>query len=99
MAGSDVPRGLRIAGTVIRTLFMCVLLAVIFRVASPQSETVWSAWETPGDLARIALGVVAAGWVVVNLFIPPKDQAAYRTWVYLGLVLLPLAAIWFYFTW
>jgi hypothetical protein len=38
-------------------------------------------------------------WIVVHLFMLPKDAEGYRTWVYLGLVLAPLAwaaaiAIW-----
>ncbi len=74
-------------------MFICLLLAVIVRVASPQNETVWSAYETPGDLVRLGLGLAAGAWIVVHLFMPPKDAAAYRTWVYLGLVLVPFAII------
>ncbi len=84
---------LKLAGGVVRALFMCVLLAVIVRVASPQSETVWSAYETPDDLVRMALGLAAGIWVLVHLFMPPKDPAAYRTWLYLGIVLLPFAIV------
>jgi hypothetical protein len=78
---------------------MCILLAVIIRVSSPQSETIWSAYETPDDLVRMALGLAAGVWILVHLFIPPKDAAAYRTWFYLGLVLLPFAAICAFVIW
>ena len=72
---------------------MCILLAIILRVASPQSETIWTAYETPDDLARLMLGLAAGIWIVFHLFIPPKDPAAYRTWLYLGSVLLPFALV------
>jgi hypothetical protein len=78
---------------------MCILLAVIIRVSSPQNETIWSAYETPEDLLRMALGLAAGVWILIHLFIPPKDAAAYRTWLYLGLVLLPLAAICAFVIW
>jgi hypothetical protein len=83
----------------LRALFISTLLAVIARVASPQSESIWSAYETPGDLIRLVLGVVVGMWVLVHLFMLPKDAEAYRTWVYLGLLVAPFAvalavAIW-----
>ncbi len=93
LTGHDVSPRVKLAGGTIRAVFMCLLLAVIVRVASPQNETVWSAYETPGDLVRLVLGCAAGAWIVVHLFIPPKDAAAYRTWLYLGLVLVPFAII------
>jgi len=84
---------LKLAGAIVRVLFMCVLLAVVIRVSLPQSETIWSAYETPEDLVRMALGLVAGGWILVHVFMPPKDASAYRTWFYLGPVLLPFAVI------
>ena len=30
-------------------------------------------------------------WMVMHLFMPPEDAEGYRTWVYLGLVVAPLA--------
>ena len=38
-------------------------------------------------------------WIVIHLFMLPKNAEEYRTWVYLGLVVAPLAlavaiAIW-----
>jgi hypothetical protein len=84
---------MKLAGTIVRVFFMCVLLAVIVRVAMPQSETIWSAYETPNDLVRMILGLAAGIWILIHLFIPPKDVAAYRTWLYLGIVLLPFAVV------
>jgi DMSO/TMAO reductase YedYZ heme-binding membrane subunit len=92
-SGRDVSRRVRFAGAVVRGVFMCLLLAVIFLVSRPQNETIWTAYDTPGDLARLALGLAASVWILVHLFIPPRDPAAYRIWAYLGLVLVPFAII------
>ena len=93
MTNRGLPPALKLVGAIVRVAFMVVLLAVILRVASPQNETIWSAYETPDDLVRMALGLAAGIWILVHLFIPPKDPAAYRTWLYLGIVVLPFAII------
>jgi len=98
-AGNDVSIGLRVVAMFLRAVFMATLLAVIIRVAAPQSESIWSVYETPGDLVRLILGVLVGVWVLFHLFMLPKDPGAYRTWVYLGLLLAPFAvaltvAIW-----
>jgi len=64
---------------------------VTARVSLPQSESIWSAYETPGDLIRMALGFAVCLWIIIHLFMLPKDAEGYRTWVYLGLVAAPLA--------
>jgi len=78
---------------VLRALFIAALLVVTVRVSSPQSETIWSAYETPGDLIRLALGLLVCVWIVVQMFMVPKDPEGYRTWLYLGLVAVPFAII------
>lgn len=85
--------GVRIAGIILRALFIGILIVVTARVAGPQTESFWSAYETPGDLIRIALGFSVCLWLGVHVFIQPKDAEAYRTWLYLGLAVLPLALI------
>jgi cation transport ATPase len=72
---------------------MCIaiLIAVTLRVASPQTERIWSVYETPGDLIGLALGLSVCLWLAVHVFILPKDAEAYRTWLYLGIAVLPLA--------
>jgi hypothetical protein len=91
---NDTPSGrVRIAGIILRALFIGILIAVTARVASPQTESFWSVYETPGDLIRMALGVSVCLWLAVHVFILPKDAEAYRTWLYLGLAVLPLAII------
>jgi hypothetical protein len=94
--GSSSPESsgaIRLIGKVFRAFFIFILLVVTARVASPQLETIWSAFETPSDVARMTLGFFVCLWLVIHLFTPPKDRDAYRTWFYLGLVLLPLAVI------
>jgi hypothetical protein len=86
-----IPIGLRILAIILRTLFMGALVAVTVRVSSPQSETFRSVYETPGDLIRLALGFAVCLWIVIHLFMLPKTAEGYRTWVYLGLVMAPLA--------
>lgn len=86
-------------GVLGRTLFLITLIVITARVASPQIERLSSIYETPGDLIRVLMGVGVCGWFVVNLFILPKDAGAYRTWMYLGLLLLPLGALCAYVVW
>jgi hypothetical protein len=86
-------RLVRIAGIILRALFICILIAVTARVSSPQTETIWSAYETPGDLIRMALGLSVCLWLAIHVFILPRDAEAYRTWLYLGLAVLPLAIV------
>jgi hypothetical protein len=90
-AQADVPVSLRIGAIVLRALFIVALLIVVARVSAPQNESIWSAYETPGDLIRLALGVAVGLWVLLHLFMLPKDPEGYRTWVYLGLVIAPFA--------
>jgi len=85
------PTLVRIVGLLLRAVFLVALVVVAIRVSAPQSETVWSAYETPGDLIRLLLGAAVAIGILVQLFRPPKDAQAYRTWAYLGIILGPLA--------
>jgi hypothetical protein len=82
---------LRVAAIALRSIFVGALLVVTVRVSTPQVETIWSVFETPGDLIRVVLGLIASIWIVAHLFMLPKDAEGYRTWVYLGLALAPLA--------
>jgi hypothetical protein len=91
LANYDVPTRLRVAAIALRSIFVCALLVVTVRVSTPQSETIWSVFESLGDLIRVILGFVVCVWIVAHLFMLPKDPEGYRTWVYLGLALVPLA--------
>jgi TRAP-type C4-dicarboxylate transport system permease small subunit len=94
-----VPLRLRVAGAILRALFIGALVVVTVRVSAPQSETIWSAYETPGDLIRLALGFGVCLWIVVHLFMLPKDPEAYRTWLYLGLAVVPFAVLCAIYLW
>jgi len=98
-AGLMVPAGVRIGGTLVRTLFLIVLTVLTARVASPQIERLSSLYETPDDLIRVALGLGVCTWFVINLFILPKDPGAYRTWMYLGPAVLPLSLLCAFVVW
>lgn len=80
-------------GLAVRTFFIAILVVITARVASPQVEHIWSVWETPSDLMRVALGVLVCIWLLVQLFIVPRDPGGYRTWLYLGIIILPLAIL------
>jgi len=88
-----------IGGVAFRTLFIIALAVLTARVAMPQIEKIWSVFETPDDLVRVALGFALCVWCLVNLFILPKDAEAYRTWFYLGLAVLPLALLCTFVVW
>lgn len=88
-----------LAGVVARTLFIGILIIITARVASPQLEHLSSLYETPSDLARVALGVAVCVWLAIHLFIFPKNAREYRIWGQLGLVLVPLAILCAFVVW
>jgi len=88
---TKIPTGLRVSAIILRALFVGALVAITVRVSTPQSETLWSAHETPGDLIRLALGLAVALWIVIHLFTIPKTVEAYKRWVCLGLVVAPVS--------
>src|SRR5215216_1335371 len=81
------PIGLRILAITLRMLFIGALVAITVRVSSPVS----SLYETPEDLVRVALGFAACLWIVLHLFTLPRTAEGYKRWVYLGLVIAPIA--------
>ena len=99
LPASNIPARLRIAGTLLRAVFIIALILVMIRVSMPQNETIWTAYDTPGDLVRMALGFAVCIWLVIQLFNMPKDAAGYRTWLYLGLAAVPFALICLVYVW
>lgn len=83
----------QLAGVVLRAAFIISLLVVMVRVSMPQSESIWTVYDAPGDLIRIALGLAACVWIAVQLFAIPKDAQSHRMWLYLGLAAVPFAVI------
>jgi Ca2+/Na+ antiporter len=96
---TKLPFGVVIGGVTFRTLFIIALAILTARVASPQIEDIWSVFETPDDFVRVMLGFTLVAWCIVNLFILPKDAEAYRTWLYLGLAVLPLSLLCAFVVW
>jgi hypothetical protein len=95
-AAVRTPKGpilVRIVGLTLRAIFLGTLVVLAIRVSAPQNETIWTAYETTGDLIRLVLGLGVAIGILIQLFQPPKDAQAYRTWAYLGIVLAPLAVV------
>jgi len=88
-----LPVGVRLGGIAVRALFLIILAVLTARVASPQVENIWSLLDTPDDFIRVVLGFLLCTWFIVNLFIPPRDAEAYRTWMYLGPAILPLLVL------
>lgn len=84
---------LRITATLVRTVFICLVVLITLIVSMPQNETIWTVYDTPLDVVRLLLGVAVCIWLAVQLFKGPRDAHGYRTWLYLGLVAIPFAAI------
>jgi F0F1-type ATP synthase membrane subunit a len=80
-ASGELSRTVWFGGLTVRTVFIAILIVITARVASPQIEHIWAIWETPSDLVRVALGFAVCVWLVVHLFIVPKDAGGYRTWL------------------
>ncbi|MBV8836075.1 MAG: hypothetical protein JO000_06025 [Alphaproteobacteria bacterium] len=96
---SVISPGLRAIGLGLRAVFILLLAITIARVSLPQSETLMSVYETPGDLVRLLLGAIICVWIVWQAFLLPKDANAYRTWLYISLVGIPFTLICLYATW
>lgn len=86
-------------GNTLRVAFIICLLVLTVRVSMPQNETIWTAYDTLGDLVRLALGFAVCVWVAIQLFRRPKDANSYRMWTYFGLIGVPFALICLIATW
>ena len=90
---------LRLTAVILRAAFILILLVLTIRVSLPQNETIWTAYDTTGDLIRFLLGLAVCLWLGVQLFQGPSDAGGYRTWLYLGLVAVPFALICLFAVW
>ena len=82
-----------------RALFVAILVVLIAHLSFPQNETIWTVYDTPGDLLRMLLGIAVCIGIVMQTFKRPKDSEAYRTWLYVGLVVVPFSLIVAYAVW
>jgi hypothetical protein len=95
----DISPAMRRAAIVLRIAFIVVLFALAIRVSLPQSETIWTAYETPADLVRLTLGIAMCLWLGFQLFNGPTDAQSHRTWFYLGLAAVPFGLICLFAIW
>jgi hypothetical protein len=91
--GAEPSARLRLASFILRTIFIVSLVVVIAHVSMPQSETLWTIFDTPGDVVRLLLGMAACTWIAFQLFTMPSDLHAHRTWLRLGVVAVPFVLI------
>ena len=96
---SKLPLHIWAGGVALRTIFLFILIVLTARVASPQVERLTTLYDTPGDLIRVLIGVAVSAWCIVNVFKLPRDADAYRTWIYMGIGLVPLALLCAYAVW
>jgi hypothetical protein len=99
LPASDGSPILRLTATILRAAFILILAVLTIRVSLPQNETIWTAYDTTGDLIRFLLGLAVCLWLGVQLFQGPSDASGYRTWLYLGLVAVPFALICLFAVW
>jgi hypothetical protein len=50
-------------------------------------------------LLRLLLGVAVCIWLLVQLFRTPEDAPAHRTWLFVGLVAIPVSLICLFAVW
>jgi hypothetical protein len=98
-ATSEMPTALWLAGTTLRAVFLACLVLITVRVSLPQNETIWTAYDSPGDLIRLLLGFAVCLWIAVQLFRGPKDKGSHRTFLYFGIAAVPLAILCMYAVW
>ena len=92
-SASPVSTRVLVAGFILRAVFIASMIVVILRVSMPQNETLWTFYDTPGDLIRLLLGLAVSAWIAYQLVTVRRDADAYRTWLYLGLSAVPFALI------
>jgi hypothetical protein len=98
-SASGITDWFRVAGAFLRIVFIVALVVVTLRVSMPQSETIWTAYETPADLIRMLSGYAVCVGLMFQLFKMPRDAASHRAWLYLGLAAVPFALICLFAIW
>jgi hypothetical protein len=69
-----IPKGLRILAMFLRALVFGALVAMIVHVSSPQSEAIWTIYDTPRDLIMLALGFAVCLGIVIRFSDFPRRQ-------------------------
>ena len=95
----EISPRLRAAGIAFRAVFIACLVVLTVRVSMPQSEAIWTIYDTPWDLVRLALGIAVCVGIVVQVLRMPLDANGSRTWLYLGLAAVPFTLILIFAVW
>jgi hypothetical protein len=90
---------MRAAGLAFRAVFIACLVVLTVRVSMPQSETIWTIYDTPWDLVRLALGIAVCVGIVIQVLRTPLNANGYRTWLYLGIAAVPFTLILIFAVW
>jgi hypothetical protein len=97
--GSQPAARVHISGALLRVVFIVALIIGIGRVSVPQSASFLTLFDTPADLIRVVLGLVACIWTAIQVVAVPRDPNAFRTWFYIGLGAVPFLIICIIGTW
>lgn len=99
MPASKSSAALRITALLLRAAFIFILIGITVGVSLPQSSTFSASYDNPRDFVRLILGIAVIIWLLVQLFRMPKDAHAHRTWIFIGLVAIPVGLICLYAAW
>lgn len=89
----QVPKYLRVAGALVRSVFIVTLMAITWSVTIPPNAIAFARYSA-GDFIRVAIGIAICVGMTVQLLKQPRDDDAYRVWVYIG---IGLALVWLVF--
>jgi len=89
-----MPSGLKIVGTLVRSVFIVTLIAVTASISLPEhlTATALAHYSVP-DFIRAAIGIAICAGMIVQLIKIPKDDEGHKTWVFIGLGLIFVAAV------
>jgi hypothetical protein len=82
-SSARVPKYLRVAGALVRSLFIVTLMAITWSLTIPLKATDFGRLST-GDFIRVAIGILICMGMTLELLRQPRDVEGYRTWVYIG---------------
>ena len=86
---------MKIAGVIARSIFIVTLIAITWSVSIPENMSASAlARYSLADYMRIAIGIAMCVGMGVALVRLPKDEAAYKTWTFIGIA---IAMIWLIF--
>lgn len=83
-SSAQVPQYLRVAGALVRSVFIVTLMAITWSLTIPPNITAFARYST-GDFIRGAIGIIICVAMTVELFRHPRDDDGYRTWSHIGI--------------